>query len=599
MLFSVFIILVVGAVAYFHYVQGFFSATLSAVLAMIAAMLALSYQEPIVDKLLGGKFADVASGAMLCMLYVVIYIILRTITDKFVPGNMRLPVLADKIGAGVMGLVAGLFAGGVLAVGAQMLPFGATIGMFSRYATADERDVQIPTSGQSTDTFVYNALKDYTINDNRENDRQSLYVPADEFVLGALKRFSNQGSLAGSQSFSTVHPDLLEEIYLDNVGIQLGAKVSAINLNKEQEVKIPNLFTIPSVPQSDAEMDAIRHLKLDPVLKPKPSEIILVVRAMFDRQATDNDNRMRFSPGSCLLVANEKNYYPVGTLENGRHLYADALDDFLISPADKGADLVYILPKADLLADPKAPAGKETVADGVFVDIKRLGRVDLSGKKITEGVTPSPNVEVLRKPLVVKAAGKSGGAPEPVAEGAAAGPLSFSAAQLDNKLPYNVNTGAPEKTMNNFQTASATGALADGMFTKLEVNGTESVQRMSAGSYGSDQLAAPSGYKVVKVQLIPQGDNAWAFENQIANYQLVDDKDQKFSANGIVAKVKTSEGGDRMVAKYNSTSPINDITHMDGRPTDISLYFCVPLATHLKQIDFNGQNLGATDITVQ
>ena len=58
MIFSTIVILLILAIAFFHYLQGFLSATLSAICAIIAAALALSLHEPLVGWLLRGKFAD-------------------------------------------------------------------------------------------------------------------------------------------------------------------------------------------------------------------------------------------------------------------------------------------------------------------------------------------------------------------------------------------------------------------------------------------------------------------------------------------------------------------------------------------------------------
>ncbi len=52
MIFSILMIVLVGIIGFFHYTQGLFSATISAVIAVIAAMLAMSYHEVLVTSLL-------------------------------------------------------------------------------------------------------------------------------------------------------------------------------------------------------------------------------------------------------------------------------------------------------------------------------------------------------------------------------------------------------------------------------------------------------------------------------------------------------------------------------------------------------------------
>src|SRR4051794_11511315 len=116
MIFFIIVLLAVGVIAFFHYIQGFFSATISAVLAAVSALLALSFYEPVVKLLLGGKFASNAHGMMLLCMFALFYMLLRTLFDKAVPGNVRVPSLVDKIGGAAMGVVAGVFAVGIVAI---------------------------------------------------------------------------------------------------------------------------------------------------------------------------------------------------------------------------------------------------------------------------------------------------------------------------------------------------------------------------------------------------------------------------------------------------------------------------------------------------
>ena len=109
MFFNIIIILVFLGVAYFHYAQGLLAATISLVCAAVAAFMAFSYHETIVVALTGGRLAAYANGAMLCLLFALIYSVLRFFTDNLVPGNARYPVALDKGGAAVVGLLAAIF----------------------------------------------------------------------------------------------------------------------------------------------------------------------------------------------------------------------------------------------------------------------------------------------------------------------------------------------------------------------------------------------------------------------------------------------------------------------------------------------------------
>src|SRR5579884_3691550 len=137
MIFALAMLLVVGVITFFHYIQGFFSATLSAIIAVIAAVFALSYHETVVETLLGGRMANQAHAMALLGLFALIYLLLRVVFDKAVPGNVRLPVLMDKVGAVVMGLIAGIFGAGIVAIAAQELPFRTAIAGYTRYPVDD------------------------------------------------------------------------------------------------------------------------------------------------------------------------------------------------------------------------------------------------------------------------------------------------------------------------------------------------------------------------------------------------------------------------------------------------------------------------------
>ena len=142
-LFTIIVVLVIGIVAFRHYVEGFFSATISAILCVFSAVLAFSLHEPIVESVLRGRFADSAHAMVFLILFAVIYTVLRQIFDKSVPGNIRVPAAADKIGGGGKGVIARLFAPRGLAVAAQQRPLTAPVAGYSRYET-QTREGRIP-----------------------------------------------------------------------------------------------------------------------------------------------------------------------------------------------------------------------------------------------------------------------------------------------------------------------------------------------------------------------------------------------------------------------------------------------------------------------
>ena len=303
------VIILVLVVAFYHSMQGFFSATLSAIIAVIAAAVAFSLHEPIVEALIGGKMSNTAHGMVLIMLFTVTYLALRILVDSMVPGNIRLPAMVDKIGGGVMGLVAGAFVMGILMIALQELPLGSSIMGYTRYETADDRQLAVPGSGQigrKQMAGVYNELKSDTPGTFDESQRHSLYV--DDLVVNTVGWLSNGGSLAGSQPLAAIHPDILTELYGQRLGIEPGGKRAAVTVEGKpmlHDVRLDSLFSVDSVAVLDSEIDQWRpksFAKPPATMKAPPDGLLLVVRLGFSSTASDPDWLVRLSPASVRLV---------------------------------------------------------------------------------------------------------------------------------------------------------------------------------------------------------------------------------------------------------------------------------------------------------
>jgi hypothetical protein len=605
MIFGIIIIAAVAGIAYYHYAQGFFSATFSAIIAIIAAALAISYHEQVVMGLLGGKMADFANALVLVAIFALVYIVLRTITDKAVPGQIRLPVIVDRIGGGAMGVVAGVFTAGIFALAAQSLPFGPAIGGYARFGVEDRPELTIPPNpGQSSQTTadVNEQLKSDTF---LPEDASKLIIPVDDWVLNAVNGLSNGGSLAGDRTLASIHPNYADELFAQRLGVQLGAKHVAVNLDtKSQQVTVPDpgvfrLDTDLNKAIVDAELPTL-HQRAITTVKPQDSadKMQLVVRVMFGKDAADTDGNVRLSPASVRLVANGRNYFPIGTLENGNLLYANKVDDSLfvnVQAEDRGADFVFLVNPADIATgDPKQKDQK--ISDGVFIEVKRLARVDLSGKPVKVGVTPAKMVKVERKAAVSKQKEKGAGAEASAAAAAAeAGgpPAGFVYASLDvsKQIFSPINTGTPDKDVKNAQVPSGTLSLQSGQFTQLDINTTQTLTLLKQGSYATSELFEPTGMKLVQVKGTPppEGGDPWAW-GTLRNFALLDAAGKTYAPAGAWAKVKRDQS-DRMVARYNASAAPQDISAEEGRPTDVWIAFLVPSGTHLKEVKFSGKTL--------
>lgn len=407
MILGIIAIILVAGIAYFHWVQGLFSSAISMALAILASTLAIGMHESIATSLLGGAMADYANAMMTCVIFAAVYGIGRILFDMLVPGNVAVPFYMDKAGAGICGLIAGIFAVGTIVLAAQMLPFGVAVAGFSRYPVAEAKQVTIPGQRRAADAEVAGALDiDAAQQMPSESARQGLMVGLDSMVLNFASFQSESGAMAGDISLTTRHPDLLGELFFGRVGIEAGAKHTALNIAGKKDVTVSKILTAPTLIQMDGELKAIRHpnLNVEKQLKSGPNNIILVVRTRIAANATDKDKNFRVGIGAVRLVAGGKNLYPLGTLYHpGNVLLANRIDDYLVvnGASDAEVDFVFLVDRAAILEDPAAKDGLK-IKSNAFIEVKRYARVDLGGTEIAQALD-SPNTDtILRKTGVVE-----------------------------------------------------------------------------------------------------------------------------------------------------------------------------------------------------
>jgi hypothetical protein len=408
MILSVICILLVLVVAFFHYLQGFLSATVSAILTAISVLVAFTLYEPLVTALSPGKFADTAHGMMLVALFAITYLILRILFDKLIPGNVRVPAIVDKVGGGVMGFVVGCLAVGLLAVAAQSLPFGPSIGGYARYPVKDEISLPVSLSAsQSGDRVVYDEFAPRSF--DHETAHDSLILPVDDMVIGFVSKAS-EGSAAGAQPFERIHPNYLQELYGQRIGMEQGAKRSAQKIQGSDVAELAGVYYMSGdIPQIDGEFEAIRRRgddKLPRKLDRQADQVPLVIRIVFKIDAADQDRRVRISTGAVRLVGKVgpdeyRQYHPIGTVEAGRTLVVNKPDDFLFIPENKAADFLFLV-DSQVLGVGTLP-GQIPSSSELFVEAKRYARFPLAGANI-EQLKAGENVQVLRKPQILSQA---------------------------------------------------------------------------------------------------------------------------------------------------------------------------------------------------
>ena len=613
MIFSIIILLLVGVVAYFYYVQGFFTATISAIAAALAATMALGYFEKVTAAMFSSKYLDFGNAFSLTLIFAVTFVIIRVLFDKVVPGNIRLQATVDQVGGALMGLVVGIFAVGIFAIAAESMPFGVSILGAARFKTGPDRPVTVPGHGQATDEIVSDEL----ISEdplNKSPDRQTLLLPVDDWVVNFVSALSDGGSLAGDSTFASVHPALLDEYFGQRIGIQPAANHVAVNIPNHEAVSVPLAYVLSTVNEGDAEIKQLRNgalRMLKPSLASDDHNVILVIRVMFSSGATDTDRSVRFSPSSIRLVVDSTNYFPIGSLDSTGLLRVNKADDPLVvavTDQQNGADMVFYVPKDKVLqgsADPKTGESTIKFASGAFLEVKREVRIDLGALKFVSPPAQDKSMNVLRKSGLPPAAGTTptpaAAAPQtisptpavavapPVSDGAV--PFVYDHAQVSNRLFAAVATGLLDGPEVMVQFPTGTAMVRNKTLDRLHVRPDATIRALGTGDNPFAELFVPAGKHMV--QLIgtppPTTDDAWGWSKHLGDFAIVAGSGESVKASGAAAKVLKSQQF-MMAAAYQSDGPTPTVPpEADARPTDVWLMFNVANGQPLKELDYQGR----------
>lgn len=388
MILSCVFIAIVGVVAFFHYVQGFFSAFISVVLTLVAAAVALGFHEQFVF-LAGGKTGDFATSLSLCVSFALVYFILRLVFDWFIPGNVNFGVLPDKVGAGVMGIIAGMMVAGILALAAGAMPFQPAMWGYSPWPS---QKVQVSLNsvpswaryGRGQDItgnlYLHDWMQDPSVDDAKAS---SLMLPVEKFAQGYISMVS-AGSLEGDLKWSDRHPNYSYELARQRIGLQPNAAHTAFP-TKGKAIEVAAIFRgPPGMKQVDGDIKEYRVSAPDVAAQLTAEKgALLIVRVIFGGDAPEKDGKVRFSTSSFRIVAGpagaKKNFLPVATVFNGQTAVAQRPDDFLVVGGGKGVDLVFDVDPEFVIVGDGADA---KIAPGTFIEFKRYSWVDLSGNEV-------------------------------------------------------------------------------------------------------------------------------------------------------------------------------------------------------------------------
>ena len=619
MIFAIIILLFLGAIAFFHYIQGFFSATISAIITVFSAVIAFSYHESVAP-LLGKNVADYASAMSLLALFGITYLIIRVAFDRAVIGNIRLPFLADKVGSVVMGLIAGIFGAGIVAIAGQELPFGPDVGGYTRYEVQPTRKVSVSKQGKAFYTAHWDELSSSTPGSMGDAPHGVPIIPVDDIVVNTVAKLSSEtGSLSRGKPLTELHPDFLTELFGQRLGIEPSAARVAFNLPSAPSVKVLQLFSLdPKIAQGEAEVNPRYGGPLKPLVL-TPNEMFLVIRFSVSKEAGDSDNFVRFSPGSSRLLVHDpqaqpgddyQNYFPVGAMFGSDKLLLDKPDDYLFARTGTDIDLVYKVPKKLF---------EKQAAEGAMFEFKRGTRIGLAGMTVDPKITDDDSAGMLRKqyvehpdqnpdtqtpaavpnlpnpalttPKPSKTSGGAAATPASTETPAAAPtgtPFGVTAVTASKKLPVPFGVAAnPDATALMQLPENGNIKLQDEQLKTVVV---DAAVAQLIGPRRVTEFSVPSGMVMIQVEATADPKAIWGFTTDPEQYEIVDNKQTHYAPNGLLASYKGA-AGDHLLMRYIDQTTISgsDAPKVTEAPTKIVLFYNVPAGSTIVEFDDHGQ----------
>lgn len=284
MLLSVLVFVLIAAIVFYQVIQGLFSATIMAILSILAMALAFTYYEPLAVGI--WKLSDLERNPMylypaaLMAIFFLSLLSMRIVMDRLVAQNMVMGVWADRIGGGAVGLVTALVIVGMLTICMQMLPFNSSIMGYKPFDDSLKRAGSI-----------------------------AIFKP-DDFVLGFVQKLSIGSLSSGTTAFRDVHDNYLLELQTQRTRLNTDSRNEA----KPDALAIGGLYQLAPTP-SWLNLD---NLPRNGLLEPRTITNTFIVRTVIPANWGDPDGWFRLPAGQFRLTTDfNRSYYPIAFLTNG------------------------------------------------------------------------------------------------------------------------------------------------------------------------------------------------------------------------------------------------------------------------------------------
>ena len=291
------VLIILGCVAY-QYLKGTLVKSFAMVITTIcASVVAFGYFELLANVLIGrGSLVLWAQSLSFMLLFVLTFAILQTIATQLTRRPVDLGLLTERIGRIVCGIFLGLTISGLLLTALAMAPLSTNY-PYQRF------DADRP---------------------NAERPKKVLFN-ADGFATGWFGIVSS-GSFSGKRSFATLHPDFVDQVFLNRHEIADGISI----ITASDAIEIPKKKAAWPAPEGLKDSDG----------KPVPLKSghnITIVRVGIKKKAIKDAGRFTLSQlrlickqksrAKNLLAGKAKNVYPIGYLKTAHQLQVKQLND--------------------------------------------------------------------------------------------------------------------------------------------------------------------------------------------------------------------------------------------------------------------------------
>ncbi len=193
MILNIIVVIFVLGVGYAWMIRGMFNAFIHLLCAIAAGAIAFAFWEMLAIKLIElsperGFFSfleGISWGVALVVPFVIVFLLLRVLTDKLIPSNIRNATVIDYAGGGICGLATGVLCAGILVLGIQSM--------------------RLPTDFLGYQPLAYS--EDRAKGDGSLVRADTLWIPVDQLTAMAYQQLSI-GTMSTGEPLAKWYPEL-------------------------------------------------------------------------------------------------------------------------------------------------------------------------------------------------------------------------------------------------------------------------------------------------------------------------------------------------------------------------------------------------------